>query len=47
MKVKGVVALTPGHVTVSLSSGCVGLAIDAWLHNVIFADGTGFHLDIP
>ena len=47
------VALTPGHGTLVIvpGDGCcarlVGLALDAQVHDVISADGTVVHLDVP
>lgn len=48
VEVEGVVALAPGNsALLRLAAALVRLAFDAQLHQVVPADGTVFHLDVP
>lgn len=45
---KGVIANSPSHGTfVGVVTSLVGLALDAEVHDVIAADGTGIDVDVP
>ena len=42
------IAHTPGLIALLFRVGdLVGLAVDAWLHDMVTADGTVVHVDVP